>query len=163
MWSTDLEATSYMLQLLLLDKTTRYLYFLCTTFPLPPTNPGDGDTETPSPVVLTWCCHRRMVQNLPNQVFTQSFDFLLYCCWVHVLSLCSSFHCFVFLTYGHALMKGEKAGAEKLCAWPVLYNLNWDVKRPNFKPKKTTPKPTKQMKNKWEKKQEKVSTIVGVL
>lgn len=70
--SMDLKATtSSMLQLLLLDNTRRWLYF-CTHH-----LPSDGDTETPSPAVLTPRRRRRMVQNLPRQVSYRPFVFLL--------------------------------------------------------------------------------------
>lgn len=112
----DSEATCYMLQLLLLDKTTRYLYFLRTTFPLPPAIPGDGDTKSPSPAVLTPRCRRRMVQNLPNQVFTHPFNFY----FTFLVAGFTSCHCVhpstaFFFLWSWIDARGEKNGGETSC------------------------------------------------
>lgn len=88
----DLKATSSMLQLLPLDNTRRWLYFCTHHLPV---------TVTPRPLpqqCWTPRCRRRMVQNLPRQVFYRPFVFLLLLgsCLVTVFVVPLLFLCFLW-------------------------------------------------------------------
>lgn len=147
MRSVDSEATRCMLQLLLLDRTTRYLYFFMHHCPLAASRPRWRWQRDPFPSGAIPMLPPKDGAKPSQSGLYPPFNLILFfsCCWAHVLSLCSSFHHFFFFWFffnGRGLMQGEKTKAEKPHARPVLYNLSWDAKRQKLKPKKTK-------QNKW--------------